>query len=146
MHSPPLTSTHSHSPKIFSHPPSLTQNNAPPTPTHPHPPKTYSHQHPSTQNNVPYTTTNSHLPKIFPHPLPPTQNNAPTTSTHTKNSLSHPTHQKYGSAALIHSPLQSSWSTKWHGLLITSQAKSQSVDITPIVYCAISSDLKWSHD
>ena len=50
VHPPPFTSTHSHPPKIMSHPLSSTQKNCPYTPTQPHTPKTIPTHPPRTQN------------------------------------------------------------------------------------------------
>ena len=62
---PPLTPLKPHiipPPKIFPHPPSLTQKYASYTPTHPHPPKIMSHPpkiaH-TTQNNASLTVTHT---------------------------------------------------------------------------------------
>ena len=90
VHSLPLIPTHSHPPKIFSHPPSpsSTENNAPLMLTHPkyfrthsHPPKIFP-TNPYPPNIMPhrpiptfpkYFPNHSHLPKIIPQPpQPPT--------------------------------------------------------------------------
>ena len=70
--------THPYLPKIMSHPPPTTQNNASLTrptqnnvPPPPHPTKIMPHLPHSpllTQNNAPYTPTNLHPPKITPLP------------------------------------------------------------------------------
>ena len=55
--------THTHPPKIMTHPPpltTLTKNNIPHTPTHPHPPKTMPHPPQCIQNKL-------HPLKTMPH-------------------------------------------------------------------------------